>query len=234
MSQWNQEYKKLLKKTRKKHREHNKFWGKIKERKSQENEKRLVGQNNYALTYCHEKTGKMDVELFRDEQKALKWVHKNKHRMEKHSPFIKIWPLHKDNNHGLMTQDLMTNDIALINPAVRVRRKRKGKNRAEKRIISEGKGIFDTGADIASFPYDPESTDVLIHSTAKFNGKWHPIVYGHLSINGEESKKIYEVELEEDRDWRAFGINQTEGMTPRCRESILKNTSKILTRKRKS
>ena len=143
-----------------KFRKHEKYWGENKNRIQQENKKSLIGRHcNYALTYHHVRAGKIVDKVFRKEQDALKWAHRNRHLMDDDMPVIRIWPLHKEHGRGWIgTKDLKLIDITLIDPSAKKRKN----NHKKGKVVSKEKGMFDTGADIASVPYHPQSFKQMI------------------------------------------------------------------------
>ncbi len=149
---------------------------------------------NWILTYYSRLQKDIRYQLFTDKQTAVDWACTNKGRMEESYPIIQIWPIEEKVEKGrLKTTDLMVVKIELIDPSTG-------------NVLCAKTGMFDTGSDIVTFPYDPEICKSLMNSMTELNGEWVPIVYAKLRINGVLLPSIYKIEMERDQDSCAIGL----------------------------
>ena len=190
-------------------REYNRFYNKNKQ-KFQEEMEQL--QSNCTLLYTEKMENKIRYKIFKNEQRALEWAYENSHIFDRRRG---ITTKQAKKNDALKVTDLKIIKVELINPATG-------------EACATQMGAFDTGADGASYPCDPDAFKSLIHGAANINDEIIPIVYAKLRIDGQMLNHIFEIDIEEDAEWCAIGLEQIAKLDARAVTRVMQGIAEKL------
>ncbi|XP_028412883.1 uncharacterized protein LOC114535762 isoform X12 [Dendronephthya gigantea] len=116
----------------------------------------------------------------------------------------------KRKREKLTTKNLANINVELIDPFT-------------EKVILRVKAVFDSGADIASFPLNRQKMKSLVNSFTVLNDMLVPIVYAKIKVNGYLLDGVHEIEIEEDQDWYAIGLPQFARLNMKTKKEILKS-----------
>lgn len=170
---------------------------------------------NRCVILFYRNDGSLDWKACPDTQAALTWLYD----VEMHDKLRKFFCLKQfDEERKVKVKNFRSIDLQLINPR-------------NDEVLSQMHGAYDSCADIASFPFKKEMTE-LFHSLSWINDELKPVVYAKLRIDGHVPEQIYEVQMEMGNRWCAIGVPQMRDLNEAKVNQIMDDTrAKYLTPK---
>ena len=204
-----EEFDELKKELINQKREYNRFYNKNKQKFHEEMEQL---QSNCTLLYTQRMENKIGYKIFKEEQRALEWAYENSDIFDRRRG---ITTEQAKQNDALKITDLKIIKVELINPAT-------------DEVCATQMGAFDTGANGASYPCDPDAFKSLIHGVVNINDELTPCVYAKLKIDGQMLNHIFEIDIEEDPEWCAIGLEQTAKLDAHAVRLVMQGIAKEL------